>query len=130
MEAKGISQWFRHTANYIGRGLLEGNKKILSAYPEKFSATSGILSPFEAASHYAHTPGATVADSLANTFLKDTSQTIKKGAKEATYDWSMNNLNKKKLALGMSGIGITAGIAGGLTHDTAGNIDIAGLPGI
>ena len=135
---EGAAKWVKHTGKYIG-GLLEGNKAITKAYPQKYGMTANALSPFEAISRYAYGgKGYGFTDALADTFLmeKDVAaanvvDNAGKIIREAgTRDWGPSNWAKGKIAGSVVGIGVTAGIAGGLTHDTAGNIDIAGIPGI
>lgn len=98
-----------------------------------------LASPFEAVSRWAHgEKGYGFTDALADTFLMEKDVAAKDILNEAgevvrkagTRDWGMQNIAKEKLAGSVVGIGMTAGVLGGLTHDTAGNIDIAGIPGI
>lgn len=98
-----------------------------------------LASPFEAVSRWAHgEKGYGFTDALADTFLMEkdvAAENVKDKAgkiiREAgTREWGPSNWAKEKVAGSIVGIGMTAGIAGGLTHDTAGNIDIAGIPGI
>jgi hypothetical protein len=120
----------------------------------------GLFSPIEAGARYFRGgEGVTLSESLGKTFLKDTSTVFRNAEGELVKDaagklvhneaearkllglaadaeisqgmnWSLENAQKSKALLGMSGIGVGMGVIGGLTHDSAGNTDIAGIPGI
>ena len=132
MESKTMANWVRGVGEYVGaaiEGSLHSNEAV-NAFRAAHKNTTAVLSPIEILSRYAHTEGEGVVDAFAKTMLNDASKVVRDGAKEATYDWAVSNINKRKVVGGMSGIGLGAGVLGGLTHDTAGNTDIAGLPGI
>jgi hypothetical protein len=133
MESKTMANWVRGVGEYVGaaiEGTLHSNEAV-NAFRAAHKNTAAVLSPVEMLSRYAYgAKGEGVVDAFAKTVLNDVSKVARDGAKEETYNWAVSNLNKRKIAGGMSGIGLGAGILGGLTHDTAGNTDIAGLPGI
>lgn len=93
--------------------------RALGAIGKKRQAAISLTSPLEMASRYYHDygNGGSLLEAAEQTFLKD-----------VNAGWAVNNINKRKVVGGISGIGIGMGIAGGLTHDSAGNIDIAGIP--
>ena len=101
----------------------KGNQGI-NGFSALHQAAISLTSPFEAVSRYYHGgQGYGIADTLADTFLID------KGTQGAR-NWALQNIQTKKIAGSIAGSGITMGVIGGLTHDSAGNPDIAGLPGI
>ena len=116
--------------------VLEANKQInkISGFHKAGWALS---SPIEMISRWGHQEGG-LTDAFANTFMVNAATAEKDILNEAgevirkkgSRDWAMSNIRKGKLAGGISGIGIMAATASGLTHDSAGNADIAGLPGI
>ena len=116
--------------------VLDANKQInkISGFHK---AGMGLASPIEFLSRWGHESGG-ITDAFARTFMKnpgiaekDILDAAGKVVREkGTRDWGMSNIRKGKLAMGVAGLGIMGGVAGGLTHDTAGNADIAGLPGI
>lgn len=131
-QIEGVGAFIGAAVDGTLTGLLHSNEatNAIKALGKKSRA---VLSPVEMISRYAHDEGVGLTDAFAQTFMEDTTKALRNGAKEAaeaSYDWSLNNLKKGKMAGGLVGIGLATGIAGGLTHDTAGNPDIAGLPGI
>ncbi|MBO7449497.1 MAG: hypothetical protein J6U54_03940 [Clostridiales bacterium] len=101
----------------------KGNQGI-NGFSALHQTAISLTSPFEAISRYYHGgQGYGVVDSLADTFLID------KGTQGAR-NWALKNIQTKKIAGAYAGASLTASVVGGLTHDSAGNPDIAGLPGI
>ncbi len=70
-----------------------------------------------------------VVDPLVNAYMKNvkrdaTGQVIKNGGKVVLED----GINVGNIAGSYLTVGLGAGVLGGLTHDSAGNPDIAGIP--
>ena len=106
--------------------LLVSNNGIngFAAMGFKGQAFASMTSPLEAISRYHYGgQGYGVTDALAETFLKD-------AGKQGARNWALTNLSLKKAGGAVVGTGVGMGVIGGLTHDSAGNPDIAGIPGI
>lgn len=107
--------------------LLVGNQGIngFSAMGWKGQMFASLTSPLEAVSRVAYNKNVDygITDALAETFLKDAGTLGKR-------NWALGNISLKKAGGAVVGTGMGMGIIGGLTHDSAGNPDIAGLPGI
>ena len=103
--------------------------------------TIAATSPLELISRYSNSEDGFIK-SLQKTYLKGPKNVAKNEAgqflnkagevvaeeKDAFKYYGMNNLDYGKIAGTASGLGIGGGIAYGLTHDSHGNTDIAGLP--
>ena len=136
-------QLVSRAGNYLGKLISGDFEPVLKANQQinKISgfhkAGVGLASPIEFLSRWGHESGG-ITDAFAKTFLKNSAPAAKDLVndageiimKEGARDWGMSNIRKGKLAMGVAGLGIMGGVATGLTHDSSGNADIAGLPGI